>query len=200
MAPGEGAGNGGRPPPPRAHAVPGRTQPHPHAAASVKRCPSTVAPRKHLAHCLPARHGVCKGKSRGVGSGERDVGSRCAVPRPAGRCAFRRHVVSLLWTGHSAQRTLRGEGSVCRRHGWYSAHLCPVLHRWALCRLSAVPPWTRRRAGDADCDHERTRGERARPTHGLPRKPQRVVTGPRQRKRQLTSAVRGSTCISLVAP
>lgn len=70
MALGEGAGNGGRPPPPRAHAVPGRTQPHPHAAASVKRCPSTVAPRKHLAHCLPARHGVCKGKSRGAGNGE----------------------------------------------------------------------------------------------------------------------------------
>lgn len=40
--------------------------------------------------------------------GERGTGSRCAVPRPAGCCAFRRHVVSLLWTGHSAQRTLRG--------------------------------------------------------------------------------------------
>lgn len=45
---------------------------------------------------------------RGTGSGVWGVGSRCAVPRPVGRCAFRRHVVSLLWTGHSAQRTLQG--------------------------------------------------------------------------------------------
>lgn len=44
--------------------------------------------------------------------GERGTGSRCAVPRPAGHCAFRRHVVSLLWTGHSAQRTLQGGGGV----------------------------------------------------------------------------------------
>lgn len=197
MAPGEGAGNGGRPPPPRAHAVPRRTQPHPHAAASVKRCPSTVAPRKHLAHCLPARHGVCKGKSRGAGSGERGA----AAPCPALRAAVPSDATSCPFCGRATAPSVHcGGGAVCRRHGWYSAHLCPALHRWALCRLSAVPPWTRRRAGDADCDHERTRGERARPTHGLPRKPQRVVTGPRQRKRQLTSAVQGSTCISLVAP
>lgn len=195
MAPGEGAGNGGRPPPPRAHAVPGRTQPHPHAAASVKRCPSTVAPRKHLAHCLPARHGVCKGKSRGAGNGEP---LRRAPPCGPLCLQTPRRVPSV--DGPQRPAYTAGGGSVCCRHGWYSAHLCPVLHRWALCRLSAVPPWTRRRVGDADCDHERTCGERARPTHGLPRKPQRVVTGPRQQKRQLTSAVRGSTCISLVAP